>query len=139
MSGLSGNNVRRQDHGLLGVMRTQKDVYVLIKHYRLDKVISYECSLIAKMDSVHRRRFTEKVENESFSRFSLPSVIDYRQMVDVLSGTADKKHQNFYYIKEKLSLLQVAGLKTQESHKSKPPTPSTSPCLIVVLLENESQ
>ena len=78
------------------------------------------------MDSVHRRRFTEKVENESFSVFSLPSVIDYRQMVDVLSGTADKKDQNFYYIKEKISILQVAGLKTQESHKSKPPHPPLS-------------
>ena len=65
------------------------------------------------MDSVHRRRFTEKVENESFSVFSLPSVIDYRQMVDVLSGTADKKDRNFYYIKEKV--FASTCCRTQES------------------------
>ena len=88
-----------------------------LSSHRLDKVISYECSLIAKMDSVHRRRVTEKMENGSFSLFSLPTVTDYRQMVEVLSGTADKKDRNCYYIKEKFSLLQVAGLKTQESHK----------------------
>ena len=110
-----------QDHRLSGMFRTQKDVPVLTKHYRLDKVISYECSLIAKMDSVHRRRFTEKVETESFSRFSLPSLTDYCQMLDVLSGTADKKDQNFYYLKDRFLLLQVTGLKTQESLKSKPP------------------
>ena len=121
VSGLSGNNVRRTS----GVMRTPKDVPVpvLTKHYRLDKIISYEWSLIAKMDSVHRRPFTEKVENGSFSRFSLPTVTDYCQMVAVLSGTADKNDRNFYYIREHLSFLQVAGLKPQESHKSKPPTP----------------
>ena len=101
----------RQNHGLSGVMKTEKRLPVLTKHYRLDKVISYECSLIANVDSVHRRHFTEKVENESFSRFSLPSVTDYRQMVDVLSGTADEKDRDFYYIKERFSLLQVAGLK----------------------------
>ena len=108
-----------QDHRLSGVMRTQKDVPVpvLTKHYRLDKVISYLCSLIAKMDSVHRKRSIEKVENGSFSRFSLPTVTDYRQMVEVLSGTADKKDRNCNYIKEKFPLLQVAGLKTQKRHK----------------------
>ena len=110
-----------QDHGLSGVMRTQKDVPVLTKHYRLDKVIS---SLISKMDSVHRRRFTEKVDNESFSRFSQPSVTDYRQMVDVLSGTADKKDRNFYYIKEMFSLLQVADSRLKKVIKVSPPPPS---------------
>ena len=128
-----------QDHRLSGVMRTQKDVPVpvLTKHYRLDKVISYLCSLIAKMDSVHRKRSIEKVENGSFSRFSLPTVTDYRQMVEVLSGTADKKDRNCYYIKEKFSLLQVAGLKKVINISPRPP--SLSLCLIFVLLENESQ
>ena len=104
-----------QDHGLLGVMRTQKDVPVpvLTKHYRLDKVISYECSLIVKMDSVHRRRFTEKVENGSFSRFSLPTVTDYRQMVEVhpypLNPTTPHPHSlslfNFCFVRKRNSVI----------------------------------
>ena len=103
-----------QDHRLSGVMKTQKDVPVpvLTKHYRLDKVISYECSLIAKMDSVHRRRVTEKMENGSFSLFSLPTVTDYRQMVEVLSGTADKLllHQG--------KVFASTSCRTQDSRKS---------------------
>ena len=54
------------------------------------------------------------MENESFSRFSQTTVTDYRQMVAVLSGTADKKDQNFYYIKEMVSLLQVADSKLKK-------------------------
>ena len=58
-------------------------------------------------------------------------------MVDVLSGTANKKDWNVYYIKETFSLLQVAGLKKVINISPRPP--SLSLCLIFVLLENESQ
>ena len=121
-----------QDHGLSGMIRTQKDVPVLTKHYRLDKIISYECSLIAKMDSVHRRCFTEKVETESFSRFSLPSLTDYCQMLDVLSGTADKRTRIFT-----TSRIGFCFYKLQDSRLKKVLKVSPPP-LIFVLLEHKS-
>ena len=53
----------------------------------------------------------DKIEKEQFRRYALPTVEDYCHITKVLSGISQENDRNFYYIKQKFSLLDIAGTK----------------------------